>query len=114
MMNPTRISTRILLLLLSLSSLVAAVNFTQCMEDFKQDFNTIADGGVDSQGRPVSPAEAVGLTYRTCVELCRTDATSFVWGDFARSFSSWLLPWLALLSQLPFGSSNYVDDFVSG
>jgi len=112
MMNP--IATRIPLLLLFFSSLVAAVNFTQCMEDFKRDFNSITDGGVDSQGRPVSPAKAVGLTYKTCVALCGTDTGNFVWDDFARSFLSWLLPWLALLSQLPFGSSNYADDFVSG
>jgi len=111
-MNP--IPVRIILLFLSLSSLVAAANFTQCLEDFKQTSNSITDGGVDSQGRPVSPADAVGLTYQTCVAWCGTGTGNFVWSDFARSFSSWLLPWLALLTQLPFGSSNYVDDFVSG
>ena len=111
-MNP--IPTRTLLLLLFFPSLVVAANFTQCLEDFRKNFGPWATGGVNSRGQPVSPAEAVGFTYRTCTELCGTDAGEFVWGDFARSFSSWLLPWLALLSQLPFGSSNYVDDFVSG
>jgi hypothetical protein len=39
---------------------------------------------------------------------------SFNWREFAQLFSSWLLPWLALISQLPFGSGNYADDFLSG
>jgi len=106
------ISTRVLLLLLFFSSLAAAANFTQCLEDFKQ--NSSAVGGVDSRGQPVSPAEAVGLTYETCKAQCGTDWETFDWRDFAQMFSAWLLPWLALLSQLPFGSSDYADDFVSG
>ena len=109
-MNP--IPTRTLLLLLFLPSLVTATNFTQCLENFRAVPGAV--GGVNSQGQPVSSAEAVGLTYETCLRQCGTDTETFMWGDFARSFSSWLLPWLALLSQLPFGSSNYVDDFVSG
>jgi len=110
MANP--ILTRTLLPLLFFSSLVAAANLTQCLEDFKQ--NSSAVGGVNSQGQPVSPAEAVGLTYQTCMARCGTDWETFNWREFAQLFSSWLLPWLALLSQLPFGSSNYADDFVSG
>ena len=110
-MDPVLTRT-LLLLLLFLPSLIATANFTQCLEDFKQ--NSSAVGGVDSRGRPVSPAEAVGLTYQTCTAQCGTDQETFIWKDFSQLFSSWLLPWLALLSQLPFGSSNYADDFVSG
>jgi len=106
------ILTRTLLLLLFFSSLVAAANFTQCLEDFKQ--NSSAVGGVDSRGKPVGPTEAVGLTYQTCTARCGAGWENFNWKDFSQLFSSWLLPWLALLSQLPFGSSNYADDFVSG
>jgi hypothetical protein len=106
------IPTRILFLLLCLSSLVAAANFTQCLEDFKNDPD--ATGGVDSRGHPTSPAEAVGFTYKTCTARCGTSAEIFNWREFAQLFSSWLLPWLALISQLPFGSGNYADDFLSG
>ena len=109
-MNPT--SARILLLLLSFISLVAAANFTQCLEDFKANPN--ATGGVDSHGRNVSAVDAVGLTYRTCTTLCGNAPESFSWRQFAQLFASWLLPWLALISQLPFGSGDYVDDFFSG
>jgi hypothetical protein len=108
------IPTRILLLFLSFSSLVAAANFAECLADFKEVANSTTGGGVDSQGRPTSPVEAVGLTYKTCVEQCGSGAEEPSWNLFIQSFSSWLLPWLALTSRLPFDSSNYMDDFVSG
>jgi len=107
------IPTRILLLLLFFSSLVAAANFTQCLEDFRNNDPTTI-GGVDSRGHATSPAAAVGLTYETCRVRCGSEAESFRWKEFAQLFSSWLLPWLALISQLPYGSGNYADDFVSG
>jgi len=108
------VSTRVLLLLVCFSSLAMAANHTQCLEDFKQNSTSSEVGGVDFRGQPVSPAEAVGLTYETCVARCGTGWETFDWKEFAQMFSAWLLPWLALLSQLPFGSSSYADDFVSG
>ena len=108
-MRPT--PTRILFLLLSLASLVAAGNFTRCLEDFREDPDAI--GGVDARGHPTSPAKAVGLTYKTCTALCGRRAESFNWGEFAQLFSTWLLPWLALTTQLPFCSKHY-DDLISG
>ena len=109
-MNP--IPARNLLLLLSFTSLVAAANFTQCLLDFKT--NPDAIGGVDSEGRNVSAADAVGLKYETCERLCGETAESFNWRQFAQLFSSWLLPWLALISQLPFGSDDPTHNFLSG
>ena len=101
-----------ILLLLSFTSLVAAANFTQCLEIFKANPN--ATGGVDSNGRDMSAADAVGLKYETCKQLCGATAESFNWRQFAQLFSSWLLPWLALISQLPFGSGDRIDNFLSG
>ena len=102
----------ILFLLLSFSSLVTAVGFIQCFEDFKN--NPDAIGGVDARGHPTNSAGAVGLTYETCTVLCGSGTESFSWKEFTRLVSSWLLPWLALISELPFDSENYVDDFISG
>jgi len=107
------IPTRILFLLLFFSSLVAAANFTQCLEDFRKNVPSTI-GGVDSRGNPTSPAQALGLTYETCTALCGLESESFKWRGFAQIFSSWLLPWLAFTSQLPFGSGDYIDDFFSG
>ena len=106
------ILTRTLLLLLLFFPLVSAATFTQCLENFRNDPNAI--GGVDSKGHPTTPAEAVGLTHKTCTVMCGSNAEGFLWKDFAQLFASWLLPWLALISQLPFGSGSYADDFISG
>ena len=108
-MNP--ISARTLLLLLSFVSLVAAaVDFAQCLSDFQATDET---GGVDSHGHAVPAANATGLTYETCRDRCGTHAESFSWRQFAQLFSAWLLPWLALISQLPFGSGDAVENSVS-
>jgi len=106
------VPARILLLLLFFSPLVAAANFAQCLQDFRSDPNGI--GGVDSRGQPASSASAVGLTYGACTAQCGSDAESFSWREFTQSFSLWLLPWLVLISQLPFGSGHRVDDLLSG
>ena len=111
MMRP--IPTRILLLLLFFVSLVAAANFAQCLEEFQKEPDTTG-GGVDSRGHPTTPAKAVGLTYRTCKTRCGGSAESFNWREFAQLFSWWILPWLALVGQLPFSSGNYKDGFIAG
>ena len=102
------IPNRIVFLLLFCASLATAANFTQCLEDFRKDSN--ATGGVDYRGRPTSPEQAAGLTYKTCTARCGKDTDVFMWREFAHS---WLPPWVALISQLPFGSGNHIDDFVS-
>ena len=107
--NMHQVLNRILFLLLFYSSLATATNLTQCLEDFRTDPNAV--GGVDSRGRPAGAAEAVGLTYKTCTARCGGNEESFDWGEFAHS---WLPPWLALISQLPYGSGNNVDDLISG
>ena len=106
-----QISARILLLLLLFPSLIVATNFTQCLEDLRNDPDAV--GGVDSWGNPTSPAAAVGFTYKTCTERCGSSPVPPNWWDFSQQFPSWLLPWLALVSQLPFNSGNYLDDFAS-
>jgi len=109
-MYPT--PTRTLLLFLLFSSLVAAANFVQCMEDFRNDLN--GTGGVDSRGRPTSPVKAVGLTYGACMARCESGSEGFSWREFTQLFALLLLPWLVLIGQLPFGSGSYTDGFISG
>ena len=106
------IPLRILLLLLAFPSLVIAMDFRWCILDWRLLTNAT---GVDHQGRPVEAEFAVGLTYKTCTEHCgRGVKTTYNWNEFIFLSSAWVLPWLALLSRLPFSSANNRDDFISG
>ena len=53
------------------------------------------------------------ITYDLCVSQCGAGQEPFQWSVFAQQFSSWLLPWLALISQLPFGANNKLNNFES-
>ncbi|KAF9648876.1 hypothetical protein BDM02DRAFT_3128752 [Thelephora ganbajun] len=94
-------------------SVAASANFTQCLIDFRDSNAT--EGGTDYNGRPVSdPKAAVALTYKACTQWCGSGQEGFDWSVFSQQFSAWLLPWLALVSQLPFGAESRLDNLISG
>ena len=96
-----------------LSVTATNTNFTQCLISFRSSNAT--EGGTDYHGGHVSnPREAVALTYKACLEWCGSGWESFNWSVFSQQFSAWLLPWLALISQLPFGAESHLDNLISG
>ncbi|KAF9780890.1 hypothetical protein BJ322DRAFT_1145376 [Thelephora terrestris] len=113
---PTKVGTvakikRIFFLSICLVSVAAQTNFAQCLETFRANGN--ATGGTDLFGNPVNNSkDAVGLTYEECTSLCGSGQQAFDWAVFSQQFSAWLLPWLALVSQLPFGADT-PDNLIS-
>ncbi|TFK69331.1 hypothetical protein BDN72DRAFT_615889 [Pluteus cervinus] len=104
----------IISLLTILSVTVAEVNFDQCLSDFRNQKFGHLEGGRDNQGNPVSNySEATALTYFACLEFCGGDPEPYSWTVFSQQFSAWLLPWLALLSQLPLGARDILDNLGS-
>lgn len=102
-----------LLLVLYWSPAVTGVQFEQCLQEVKAG-KWGQGGGTDNRGRPVSNiANATAITYELCTKACGTGSEAFMWSVFSQQFSSWLLPWLALVSQLPFGSDDKLDNLVS-
>ncbi|KAJ7327535.1 hypothetical protein DFH08DRAFT_710349 [Mycena albidolilacea] len=71
------------------------------------------EGGTDNHGHPVNIANATAMTYALCVHTCGTRSHFRPWGVFSQRFSTWLLPFLALVSQLPFGANNRLDNLMS-
>ena len=53
------------------------------------------------------------ITYDLCVSACGSGPEPMQWTVFSQQFSAWLLPWLALVSQLPFGANDKFDNFVA-
>jgi hypothetical protein len=71
-------------------------------------------GKLDNHGKPPLPGlNATAITYDLCVSQCGTGQEPFQWTAFSQQFSSWLLPWLALLLQLPFGANDKLDNLES-
>ena len=73
------------------------------------------NGKMDNHGNPLSPStsNATAITYDLCVSQCGAGQEPFQWTVFSQQFSSWLLPWLALVSQLPFGANDKLDNLES-
>ncbi|KAI0712933.1 hypothetical protein C8T65DRAFT_695138 [Cerioporus squamosus] len=110
-MGPSRSKTaRISLLLFALALRTSATNFEQCIAEVRSGaWGTV--GGADSHGNPVSNiSEASAITYNLCVRACGSSPEPFDWPAFYQQFSSWLLPYFALLSQLPFGAESRLSN----
>ena len=69
--------------------------------------NSTLGGTVDLYGNPTTNiSQIAGITYDRCVAACGYGPVDFNWPGFSAQFTSWLLPWLALISQLPHGSGD--------
>ncbi|KAG1788940.1 uncharacterized protein HD556DRAFT_1495779 [Suillus plorans] len=56
---------------------------------------------------------AVGFTYDACLSQCGSGTQKPNWANISQQFSAWLLPYLALISHLPFGARHRVDNLMS-
>lgn len=52
------------------------------------------------------PVDPKNITYELCVKRCGGGIGWFNWAMFVQGITSWLLPWVALTSQLPFGATS--------
>ncbi|VDB86079.1 unnamed protein product [Peniophora sp. CBMAI 1063] len=99
-----------LLVLASYISLVLAKNsdLTACLARIQSGALVLPPNStLDSTGRPTNATNATAIPYSVCVRECGPYPAAFDWTTFSTNFSTWMLPWLALLSQLPFGSRQW-------
>ena len=94
---------------------IAVTNFDVCLANLRNGtFGVGVDvGGTDDRGYPVNVSDATGITYGLCVQACGGGQEPFQWSIFSQQFSAWLLPWLALVSQLPFGANDKLANLES-
>ncbi|KAJ7248228.1 hypothetical protein B0H12DRAFT_1123689 [Mycena haematopus] len=92
---------------------LGSVNFETCLAEV-QSGQWGQTGGTDNHGRPVADiSKATAITYELCIVACGSGQGPFQWNIFSQQFSAWLLPYLALISQLPFGARARLDNVVS-
>ncbi|KAF8801073.1 hypothetical protein BYT27DRAFT_7174661 [Phlegmacium glaucopus] len=105
----------IALLTFSPVAVVGRTNFNNCITEVNKGIfgNGTDIGGTDNQGHAIDVFNATGVTYSLCIRACGGDQEPFSWTIFSQEFSSWLLPWLALVSQLPFGANDKLDNLDS-
>ncbi|KAG2123569.1 hypothetical protein DEU56DRAFT_924051, partial [Suillus clintonianus] len=95
---------------------VARLDFSQCLSGIVENATATQNltGLLNGNGDPVSNvSDATAITYSLCTSVCGTGQEPFQWPVFSQDFSSWLLPNLALISQLPFGAQYRLDNLMS-
>ena len=58
-------------------------------------------------------SDAAVIPYSFCVWACGSAVARFRWSYFFQQFSTWLLPWFALASQLPYGGRFNRDNLLA-
>ncbi|KAJ6567570.1 hypothetical protein DFH09DRAFT_441515 [Mycena vulgaris] len=89
-----------------------AVNFDSCINEIHAGIWG-PDGGLDNSGNASNISTATAITYDLCVKACGSGPEPFVWKIFSQQFTAWLLPYLALMAQLPFGADDKLDNVVA-
>ncbi|KAJ7892473.1 hypothetical protein B0H14DRAFT_2496590 [Mycena olivaceomarginata] len=91
---------------------MSSTNFDKCLVTIKANSTLWRTGGTDLRGNLVDDvSQVVGMTYSMCVTQCGTAPVAFNFPSFSTQFSSFMLPFLALTAQLPFGAPNHIDNF---
>lgn len=71
----------------------------------------VAEYGARTPG--LTPDDAWGISVDTCFDTCSNITSDFQFADFSAAFTNWLLPWLALIAQLPFQTDGPFNDLMS-
>ena len=71
----------------------------------------VAEYGVRAPGLNLD--NAWGISVEECYRSCYTIKSEFSFAHFSASFTNWLLPWLSLLSQLPFETDGPFNNLMS-
>ncbi|EEB93801.1 hypothetical protein MPER_07499 [Moniliophthora perniciosa FA553] len=102
------------------NTVIASTNFSLCLAEIIQNNNNSSSQWfnklLDHNGVPVSlndTSRGRAISYKTCVDACGYGQEPFQWSTFSQEFSAWLLPYLALLSQLPFCAQDKLENLSS-
>ncbi|KAJ7204209.1 hypothetical protein C8J57DRAFT_1407321 [Mycena rebaudengoi] len=91
---------------------MSSTNFDICFRTIQENETLWRAGGTDIYGHHITDvSDLVGMTYQMCIAQCGTTPVAFDFAAFSTQFSSFMLPFLALTAQLPFGAISRADNF---
>ncbi|KAJ7217528.1 hypothetical protein C8J57DRAFT_1598487 [Mycena rebaudengoi] len=91
---------------------MSSTNFKICFRTIQENEILWRAGGTDIHGHRVTDvSDLVGMTYQMCIAQCGTAPMAFDFAAFSTQFNSFMLPFLALTAQLPFGATSRADNF---
>ncbi|KAJ7596397.1 hypothetical protein C8J56DRAFT_1158509 [Mycena floridula] len=92
---------------------MARLNISQCIATAVASPEIYRDGWTNAKGDSVTdPSLVAGVSFEVCKKACE-GPPSPSWIIFSQQFAAWLLPWLALISQLPFGAATRRENLMS-
>jgi len=92
------------------------INLTNGQLRLTNNLNDSTPIGLGYDGLPtLNDSAATAISYLNCVAYCPGGDTPepVKWNTVVQLFSSWLLPWLALMSQLPYGAAQIRDNIMA-
>lgn len=87
---------------------VDAVDLRACGARLQEQQNTTWNATYHTESPPI-----LRLSYDNCLVECGTGMGDVNWRGFSQNFGAWLLPWIALMFQIPFGAERESHSFVS-
>ncbi|KAK2465067.1 hypothetical protein APHAL10511_002875 [Amanita phalloides] len=105
---------QLLLVILLLCNLVtsASLRFQKCFWNVLNA--TSLEGVVYSNGSQATNLTlGTGLAYHRCIADCGAGPSPFDWYTFSTQSTSWLLPLLALIPQIPYGTKDGLSNFLA-
>lgn len=92
---------------------LAGLDFQGCLNDVRSGSWGL-HGAVDANGIQVTNlTDALGISYQLCLKACGTGTGDFDWKSFSQQLTAWLLPWLGLISQIPYGTRDGLSDLLA-
>ena len=90
-----------LLIVFQLITLVDAVNLKACGARLQKQQNAAWNTTYDMESPP-----PLRLSYEQCLVECGPGVGDVNWQGLSPNFGAWLLPWIALMFQIPFGAER--------
>lgn len=98
------------LVLLTIATSVVATNFDECKDKLKNltDKTPYLYTGLLYNGATIPPDQADNfISLPGCLKLCGSGVDYYHWKDVSRTITTWVLPVVGLLLQLPFESNQF-------